>query len=150
MKYWSPEGPNREFGYAYSELVIRNYVMRNGSLTQLYDSVEENANSDQQKWEMLSRHMDLTPCKYDSRDIFEECLERVNEYDYPIYRAENINKSQNNMIVIVKELEIEERENEASNGGLLSNDSGDLNQTKGATSMFKTLEKFILGIIARF
>lgn len=89
MKHWNSDSPNREFGYAYSELVVKNHVMRNGSLNRLYERLEGSVvESNGEKWSLLSSYMDLTPCNYDSRERFDNCLDSINEYDYPVYSAE--------------------------------------------------------------
>lgn len=94
MKQWSatsaPDGETRKFGYAYSELLVRNYVARmNGSLRQLYKDleVERGIENPEEKWNIYSRHLDMRPCDYDSRQRFESCLEDINSYDYPVYSA---------------------------------------------------------------
>jgi len=92
MKYWNPGGypDSRSFGYAYSELVIKNYVARQGgSLDELYDEIDPDRkiNSSEEKWEYYSQKLDLTPCKYDERERFEDCLDEINNYEYKVYRA---------------------------------------------------------------
>lgn len=92
MKTWSAmnaDQDTRKFGYAYSELVIRNYVKNGGSLRELYRDiqVEQEIDSPEVKWQIYSEHLDMTPCDYSSRDRFEECLEDINSYDYPVYSA---------------------------------------------------------------
>lgn len=92
MKQWNamdaaPE--NREFGYAYAELVIRNYVANGGSIRELYDmvDVDREVSDPEEKWRIYSRHLDMKPCSYESRDRFQQCLEKVNSHDYPVYSA---------------------------------------------------------------
>lgn len=98
MKDWNPRNfpDERAFGYAYSELIIRNYVAReNGSLRELYNRInpQKTVESNEEKWLLLSEELDLTPCKYESRKRFNQCLEDVNQHDYEIYRAENVTPS---------------------------------------------------------
>ncbi len=94
MKYWNAhdsEGDTRSFGYAYSQLIIRNYISRmNGSLQDFYRELEvdQKVEDPEVKWEIYSGHLDMTPCDYDSRGKFEGCLEEINDYDYPVYSAE--------------------------------------------------------------
>ncbi len=92
MKSWnaidsSPE--NRGFGYAYSQLVVRNYIANGGELSQLYRdiSVGREVSDKDEKWEIYSRHLDMTPCKTEDRERFESCLEDINDYSYPVYSA---------------------------------------------------------------
>ncbi len=93
MKTWNPTTSGadiRRFGYAYSELILRNHIAREGgSLSQLYRDLEVDmeVESSQEKWDIYSRHLDLTPCKYEDRGRFENCLEEINSYDYPVYSA---------------------------------------------------------------
>ncbi|MFB6147981.1 MAG: hypothetical protein ABEJ66_03785, partial [Candidatus Nanohaloarchaea archaeon] len=113
MKTWSAMESRpeiRSFGYAYSELIIRNYVARmNGSLRELYSHLSLNykISDPQQKWRFYSQYLDMTPCKYESRDRFRECLETINEYDYPVYSAQPTRDSKP---LNITELEIPERE----------------------------------------
>lgn len=91
MKIWNAESENRAFGYAYSELITRNHIVNeDGSIRELYKQLDrqEKINSPREKWSYYSKYLDMTPCKYDSRDRFEECLNNINEYDYPIYTAQ--------------------------------------------------------------
>lgn len=98
MKYWNPSAypDQRSFGYAYSELIIRNYVVNmNGTLRELYRQIRprDEIDSSEEKWMMMSEYLDLTPCKYSERQRFEKCLKNINSYNYSIYRAENISRS---------------------------------------------------------
>ena len=94
MKTWNPfesSSDYRSFGYAYSELIIKNYVAREkGSVRQLYEdlNVQEEVSDSEEKWELFSQHLDMTPCKYDSRERFEACLDTINSYNYTVYSAE--------------------------------------------------------------
>lgn len=97
MKHWNAmsggDPETRKFGYAYSELIIRNYIARmNGSLRELYREidVDRQVENPDVKWQLYSEHLDMTPCKYDSRERFEECLDTINKYDYPVYSAEPV------------------------------------------------------------
>lgn len=95
MKTWSAfsssDSDTRGFGYAYSELIIANYIARDdGSIRELYSDIEvdRKIESSEEKWSLLSEHLDMTPCKYDDRQRFEGCLEDINSYDYPVYSAQ--------------------------------------------------------------
>lgn len=95
MKTWSAFSSSdpdiRGFGYSYSELVIANYVSReDGSIRELYKDIEADrkVDSSEEKWSLFSEHLDLTPCKYEDRQRFDDCLEEINSYDYPIYSAQ--------------------------------------------------------------
>jgi hypothetical protein len=96
MKQWNPSDSRpeiRDFGYAYSELLVRNYVAKNNSLSSLYDRLEVNreVESNQEKWEVYSGIMEMRPCDYEDRERFDRCLDRINSYSYPIYSAEPAN-----------------------------------------------------------
>ncbi|MFB6115006.1 MAG: hypothetical protein ABEK04_01845, partial [Candidatus Nanohalobium sp.] len=114
MKYWNPfeaSAVTRPFGYAYSELVIRNYVARtNGTLRGLYSKldVQQEISDPEKKWRVFSQYLDMTPCEYDSRERFNQCLETINSYNYTVYSAEP-NFSWGGQLDIEK-LEVPERE----------------------------------------
>jgi len=95
MKTWSAfsssDPDTRSFGYAYSELIIANYVARDsGSIQELYNNIEidRKIETSEEKWTILSDHLDMTPCKYEDRQRFENCLDEINSYDYPVYSAQ--------------------------------------------------------------
>lgn len=111
MKTWNANKPSqRDFGYAYSELVVRNYIAReNGSLRQLYRELDVNQKIEnpEVKWGVYSEHLDMTPCDYSSRAQFDSCLDEINDYDYPVYSAvPNRTSTQ----ISVQRLEVPERE----------------------------------------
>ncbi|MFB6208156.1 MAG: hypothetical protein ABEJ69_02305 [Candidatus Nanohaloarchaea archaeon] len=115
MKNWaafSSEPPNRGFGYAYSELMIRNYIVhQNGSLRGLYRelNVTREVKDPDVKWSIYSEHMDMTPCKYGSREKFNACLEEINHYNYPTYSAPERNATE----LVIEKLELPNREKPA-------------------------------------
>jgi hypothetical protein len=107
MKYWNSQSSNRDFGYAYSELVVKKYVVDGGNLRELYREIEgSSVKTDEQKWEFMSNHMDLTPCKFEEREKFNSCIEEVNSYDFKVYRAVPSPESSE---LQVKELEVPNR-----------------------------------------
>jgi hypothetical protein len=91
MKGWNPRQSEeaREFGYAYSELLIKYYTVNNGTVRDLYSDIamEEKIESPQQKWDVLSDHMVMEPCNFDSRQRFDRCLDQINDHNYPVYTA---------------------------------------------------------------
>ncbi|MBC5793322.1 MAG: hypothetical protein H8Z69_04805 [Nanohaloarchaea archaeon] len=99
MKNWNPHNfaDYRDFGYAYSELVMRNYVRDNGSIYELYEGMDfdSKVKSPEEKWEFFSKRMDMKPCNYNEREKFEKCLEKVNDFDYPVYTAKPEGSSSN-------------------------------------------------------
>lgn len=109
MKKWSPgevEPDVRSFGYAYSELIVRNYVSNNNSIRELYREIETNEKleSNEEKWSYYSQYLDLTPCRFEDRERFDRCLDRVNSYDYRILSASEIPEVQGEEVT-VEELE---------------------------------------------
>ena len=92
MKTWSTsDSSNRGFGYAYSELVIRNYVVENNAtVRELYQdlSVNRKISGPEEKWEVFSQHLNMEPCNSDSREEFNRCLEEINDYEYSVYTAQ--------------------------------------------------------------
>jgi hypothetical protein len=119
MKRWNPfDSPAeyRGFGYAYSELMIKNYVLKhNESLRQLYSDldVREKVNDPEEKWQIFSEHLDTTPCKYESRERFEQCLEKINKYNYTVYSA-SPSMGEDGELEIEK-LKVPEREDKGQN-----------------------------------
>ena len=110
MKDWAPRKGNRDFGYAYSELIIKNYLYRGGNLNQLYSQIDqsETIESNEEKWRIYSRHMDLTPCKTSSRQAFNQCLDNINEYDFDVKRASPSGDTRST--IDIREVELPERE----------------------------------------
>lgn len=94
MKYWNPSAypDRRSFGYAYSELIVKNHLVhQNGSLDGLYEEIDpgRRIESSEEKWSFYSQEMDLSPCRYEEREKFNECIDEINSYDYKVYRAVN-------------------------------------------------------------
>lgn len=120
MKNWNPHNyPRfRSFGYAYSELVIRNFVRKNGSLHEIYDKMEfdSKVTDPEEKWEFFSQHMDMKPCNFKNRQKFENCLEEVNSYSYPIYTAEPESSSD---VIRIEKLELSERDSKTTPPSLI-------------------------------
>ena len=103
LKEWSPMNfpEERTFGYAYSELIIRNYVANtNGSMKDVYlIDPGKKINSNEEKWSLYSKNLDLRPCDYPSRERFDQCLDKINDYEYELYRATNIERGENRIEV---------------------------------------------------
>lgn len=123
MHTWRVEGEHEGFGYAFSELVIRNYVLRNGAdaLHPVYDelhAVEEPVSGDREaSLEVLSiMGTDLTPCRRDSIEGMRECLDRVNAMDAEIPGSPEFDVEQSDQVEFT---EIEEPSPPKSDGGLL-------------------------------
>ncbi|MFB6200078.1 MAG: hypothetical protein ABEJ83_04315 [Candidatus Nanohaloarchaea archaeon] len=113
MKWWSPlQSSHREFGYAYAQLIVRNHIANNRSLWKVYRSFNSmpSVSSNERKWRLLSRRMDLKPCDRESKEAMRACLENVNIYDYPIYLSV-VNGSEGT----VKQIELPDKANFAIN-----------------------------------
>ncbi len=90
MESWSPmqaeTDDRRRFGYAYAELLVRNYVRTNSpdALQPVYErlhDVNRRIRDPRQATETILTAMntDFTPCKADVRAAFDRCLEAVND-----------------------------------------------------------------------
>ncbi len=103
MKAWKPgDSQYRSFGYAYSQLIVRhNLIEKNITLKEMYDylEVDREIESAENKWQVLSEDLDLTPCKSESREEFNRCLEEVNDHsNFESFRAEP-NRNQDNLVI---------------------------------------------------
>ena len=112
MKDWNAfdsSEENRGFGYAYSELIIKNYLVNNNqSLRDVYRriDVDEEIEDNEKKWSIYTDYFDMTPCKFESRERFDTCLEKVNEYKYPVYSGV---PQRDDSVLQVKEVEVPDR-----------------------------------------
>lgn len=93
MKEWYPGSSteNRQFGYAYSQLIVRNHISReNGSIDEIYEAIDidESINDPERKWELIFEEINIEPCNYGSREEFEVCIEEINNYEYDILSGE--------------------------------------------------------------
>ncbi|QGA80278.1 hypothetical protein LC1Nh_0377 [Candidatus Nanohalobium constans] len=147
MQKWNPsevEADVRSFGYAYSELIVRNYVSNNNSVNDLYREIEteEPLTSNNEKWTHYGNHLDLTPCRFDDRERFDQCLDRVNNYDYSVLSASKVPEQQG------EEISIEELETpNYTEKGLNALDSGFRNQDLFEESWANSLREFVQGIV---
>ncbi|MFO7794409.1 MAG: hypothetical protein R6V35_05555 [Candidatus Nanohaloarchaea archaeon] len=109
MKDWAPRKGNRSFGYAYSELVVKNYVKNNNSIQDIYSQAEQEnrVEDNKEKWSIYSEFIDMRPCDYDSRSRFDECLDEINNQRYRVLLAQ---PSESRTEVAYREAEIPERE----------------------------------------
>lgn len=108
MKTWSSkDAAYRGFGYAYSQLLVQNYVVNGGRLSELYRELggDRKVGDSEEKWSIYSEHLDMEPCNFDNREKFNSCLDRINEYDYSVYSAK---PSRNSTNLTVRKLEVPE------------------------------------------
>lgn len=95
MMDWNPwEGESdysREFGYAYSELMIRKHTQERG-LTSLRNvskellEIDRRVNRSREKWNIFSRILEnMRPCHGDDREELERCLKDINsqKFEFP-------------------------------------------------------------------
>lgn len=114
MNTWNPDAPaTREFGYAFSELLIRDYIINGGDLHAIFGSLldqEESIDTPKDRnaliWSLLET--DFLPCFSSNKDAFDACLKKANAYQAPVPDAVEI-EGQVTEIVIP---EIEEPEEE--------------------------------------
>ncbi len=86
MENWNPmNSPDtRRFGYAYSELIVRNHLMEeNTSLRSLIDRLDPGhpISDPQEKWRFYSSVLDTSPCS--DAESLERCLEDVRAFELP-------------------------------------------------------------------
>lgn len=154
MKNWNPMDypERRDFGYAYSELIIKNYVAKqNGSLNELYEEIEpvNRVSSDERKWNIYSQELDLYPCKYEEKERFEECLEEINSYSYSVYRAES--PKAEGVEVSLSPIEIPNRTNQEKGMPDLEETGIDIQQMEdigSENSIFARIRELIANLIA--
>ncbi len=110
MKHWSPTDGNRDFGYAYSELIIKKYVKEGGEINEIYSKVEpgEEIQTNEEKWSLYEEHLDLRPCERDSREEFEDCLDRINSHEFEVQAASPANETDR---LEIEKVEVPERDN---------------------------------------
>jgi hypothetical protein len=88
METWTTKNPStREFGYAFSELIIREFVLREG-YDALHGVYEGMAEIDEKKTREEGHAMllsllgsDMRPCYSQDREVFDSCLEMINSMD---------------------------------------------------------------------
>lgn len=109
MTYWAPRKGNRSFGYSYSELIVKNYVKNNNSIQNIYSQADQDnrVESNDEKWQIYSKFMNLRPCDYESKARFDRCLDEINNHKYRVLVAQPSNSQEE---VSFKEAEIPERE----------------------------------------
>lgn len=89
MYSWSPQtastAEQRVFGYAFSELVVRNVIRQQGAdaLHPVYNNllaIDTRMKDSRAATNRILDYMntDFAPCQYKSRDQFEQCLDTVN------------------------------------------------------------------------
>jgi hypothetical protein len=141
MKEWSAKEGNREFGYAYSELIIKNHLRNNNSIREIYSEVnpEGTVEDEEKKWNIYSKYLELKPCDYENRKKFEECLQNINDYEYKVETAEPVEKGEN---LDIQRVKVPERDH--LNQSLLS-----FSKISHSThSLMDTISEFISGVLS--
>jgi len=107
MKEWNSQSQNREFGYAYGELMVKNHLYNNESISGIYSQINprEEVESTKRKWNLYSQEINLHPCDYNSRERFETCLDNINNHDYSL----RLGKPSENQELEVDRIELPER-----------------------------------------
>ncbi|MFB6242148.1 MAG: hypothetical protein ABEJ36_05115 [Candidatus Nanosalina sp.] len=143
MKRWNPmDYPEvREFGYAYSELIVRHFIVNGGDMSEIYRRIDpgRKISSAEKKWEIYGKLMDMTPCKYPEREEFRNCIEKINSYNYTLLRANNIQRGRES--IDLERINLTEKKEEDREGIQILSDPG--NSTKTFTRGF---QGFIEGI----
>lgn len=155
MKTWKPsDAEYRDFGYAYSELIIRHNILeKDMELSEMYDyfQMDQKISDPEVKWADLSENLDLTPCKTDNRTEFDNCLEEVNDHSqFTTYTAEPERGSTS--LKIEKKQPPEEGDIEDVNGTLLGNETEveELGSRQSFASFVTDLVRYILDGISNF
>lgn len=91
MRYWSPTSGNREFGYAFAELFVRNYILKRGfdRLRQAYgqlSSVERKISSRKKRTDVILNTLaaKLNPCQRQSQGELRTCLSELRNRTYQV------------------------------------------------------------------
>lgn len=151
MKEWTPyKDRNREFGYAFSELLIREYMKNNGydSLRPVYNDLGEIKLSTN-KTDLKNRRIlnalgtDLKPCYMNDKEGLEDCLDEIHNQNPEIPSLEGLNFSDKELETDFEEdngTKLEEnktkqgenktKEKDKKKGGEEENDQKDGNQEK--------------------
>lgn len=86
MQGWSPsDAGTRSFGYAFAELIIRNYMVERDpdALHSVYEAMEDQSEVSEidAYWETLGTVLDgeLAPCKRDTVEETAECTKTIND-----------------------------------------------------------------------
>jgi hypothetical protein len=155
MKDWNPSdfAEQRSFGYAYSDLIIRNYIVNmNGSMRDLYTEIRPGkvVESNEEKWRIYSQVLDLTPCEYEERERFDRCLDRINDREYSLTRATEIDRGDRR--VLVEEIELREREDNGGEKDGSGNRTGGVDRAVSETSgnFFAWLGEFFRSLLGIF
>ena len=107
METWTPVDPaTRDFGYAFSELVIRDFIQRKGpaalqdvfqQLLALDEQIEDPINHLALFRELLAT--DFRPCYRSNRAQFESCLGKINSMDPDIPEGVVIKRTEEVIII---------------------------------------------------
>jgi len=127
MMEWHPSNTGqiggmegRRFGYAYTELLFREYVMENGadSLQPVYRdllAVEQEAETSRQYASTIREVMNhsLAPCRRQSQQAIETCLDEVNRFTPDVPDQVQIDGKQEE--IVFRPVKVPERTDEADN-----------------------------------
>lgn len=116
METWNPHNPQtREFGYAFSELVIRDFIKREGpdALHEVFQGLlkirKEAETAEAYNSVILGiLDSDFRPCYADSREAFDSCLEEINVMDPPI--PKNVVIKGETVEIVIPDIEAPEEE----------------------------------------
>lgn len=118
MKEWNPETEEtRDFGYAFSELIARDFILKNGieSLKDVYEKLSKinhtiNSSEEYNSIILYAMKYNFRPCYSLDRNQFDLCLKMINEQkiELPIFMEETTTTSATIIIPIFNETETEE------------------------------------------
>jgi len=88
MKEWDTSGDTREFGYAFSELYVKEYIKEKGfeelqkayrELLLIEDRIENRTEFSDKLTEILGKN--LTPCKSQKEQEIRDCVKKLNSFE---------------------------------------------------------------------
>ncbi|MEM5777603.1 MAG: hypothetical protein QXJ06_04120 [Candidatus Aenigmatarchaeota archaeon] len=115
MYYWNPsDNKNRDFGYAFSELVIRYSVEKNG-IDKIKDTykklskIEKQIKNPIESTNIILSALDTNfmPCYSVDRNIFDECLNNINQQRLLVPKTNNIERI--NTKIVNETIDIEQQ-----------------------------------------
>jgi len=114
MEGWNPkESQTREFGYAFGELMVREFVMGGGNLHEVFNDlfeIEETIGDISQKNAVILELLDsdFKPCYSSSRTGFDECIEEINDMEPDV--PENVTIDGEVTEIIIPEIDAPEED----------------------------------------
>lgn len=154
MEGWNPKSRNLEFGYAYSELYMREFFMKNG-ISNLRRAYKELMEIDKEVYNVSERNRIITkilgsefrPCYSEFFEEMKNCIRKVNDYvPEKILETEikNISKK------IRKIPEFDEEFLTSNNKNITNNNKNMSNNFDNFNSIIGKIKNFFIEIFNRF